>query len=198
MERICLTSPWQRGAYTERRGGYEHMLGRHHDLAITGQQRLAFVTLLSRAADEAGLPSDPEFRAAIMGYAEWGTRLAVQNPQPGAETLAHAPVPRWGWGVAAPYEPDRDAESWTPRFGSPRYSPPSKSVTRLARTPGKSGGSDAATSSQVSTDTGCRRGKDPGLALRGRTGRLPECRSRRSRRVPAHVEAFGTDCIVPH
>jgi hemoglobin len=96
-------------AYTERRGGYEHMLARHHDLAITGEQRLAFVNLLSRAADDAGLPSDPEFRAAIMGYAEWGTRLAVQNSQPGAETVAHAPVPRWGWGVAAPYKPDRDA-----------------------------------------------------------------------------------------
>ena len=93
-------------AYTEHRGGYEQMLARHHDLAITGEQRLAFVTLLSRAADDAGLPDDPEFRAAIMGYAEWGTRLAVHNSQPGAETAAHAPVPRWGWGVAPPYQPD--------------------------------------------------------------------------------------------
>jgi hemoglobin len=91
-------------AYTERRGGYEHMLARHRDLAITAEQRLAFVTLLSRAADDAGLPADPEFRAAIMGYAEWGTRLAVHNSQPGAQTVAHAPVPRWGWGVAQPYE----------------------------------------------------------------------------------------------
>jgi hemoglobin len=57
-------------AYTQRRGGYEHMLGRHRDLAITADQRLAFVTLLSRAADDVGLPADPEFRAALMGYAE--------------------------------------------------------------------------------------------------------------------------------
>ena len=70
------------------------------------RQRLAFVTLLSRAADDAGLPDDPEFRAAIMGYAEWGTRLAVHNSQPGAQTVAHAPVPRWGWGVAPPYTPN--------------------------------------------------------------------------------------------
>jgi hemoglobin len=91
-------------AYTERRGGYEHMLARHQNLAITAEQRLEFVTLLSRAADDAGLPSDPEFRAAIMGYAEWGTRLAVHNSQPGAQTAAHAPVPRWGWGVAPPYD----------------------------------------------------------------------------------------------
>ena len=67
--------------------------------------RLRFVTLLSRAADLAGLPDDPEFRAALMGYAEWGTRLAVHNSQPGAEVAEHAPVPRWGWGVAPPYQP---------------------------------------------------------------------------------------------
>jgi hemoglobin len=92
--------------YSERRGGYEHMLARHHDLAITKEQRLQFVTLLSRAADDAGLPADPEFRAAIMGYAEWGTWLALHNSQPEAETAAHAPVPRWDWGVAPPYMPN--------------------------------------------------------------------------------------------
>ncbi|HEV7162653.1 MAG TPA: group II truncated hemoglobin, partial [Solirubrobacteraceae bacterium] len=75
--------------YTKRRGGYEHMLARHHNLAITAEQRLQFVTLLSRAADEVGLPADPEFRAAVMGYAEWGTRLALHNSQPGAEAVAH-------------------------------------------------------------------------------------------------------------
>jgi hemoglobin len=50
--------------YTDRPGGYEHMLARLHGLAITGEKRLAFVTLLSRAADDARLPADPEFRAA--------------------------------------------------------------------------------------------------------------------------------------
>ncbi len=91
--------------YTQQRGGYEHMLSRHRGLAIDARQRLTFVTLLSRAADDAGLPADPEFRAALMGYAEWGTRLAVHNSQPGAEVAPHAPVPRWGWGVAPPYQP---------------------------------------------------------------------------------------------
>ena len=52
-----------------------------------------------------GCPDDPEFRAALMGYAEWGTRLAVQNSQPGAEVVEHAPVPRWGWGVAPAVHP---------------------------------------------------------------------------------------------
>jgi hemoglobin len=94
--------------YTEERGGYEHMLARHRDLTITPEQRLAFVTLLSRAADDAGLPADPEFRAAIIGYAEWGSRLALHNSRPDAQTVAHAPVPRWGWGVAPPYRPGSD------------------------------------------------------------------------------------------
>ena len=91
--------------YTASHGGYERMLAHHRGLAITSEQRLRFVTLLSTAADEAGLPPDPEFRAAIMGYAEWGTRLAVHNSEPGAQPAPHAPVPRWGWGVAPPYLP---------------------------------------------------------------------------------------------
>jgi hemoglobin len=92
-------------AYTEQLGGYPRMLAHHRGLSITPEQRLRFVTLLSRAADEAELPPDPEFRAAIIGYAEWGSRLAVHNSQPGAEVAEQAPVPRWGWGVAPPYEP---------------------------------------------------------------------------------------------
>ena len=91
--------------YTEARGGYEHMLAKHRGLGIDAGQRLRFVTLLSAAADDVGLPADPEFRAAIMGYAEWGTRLAVENSAPDAAPVEHAPVPRWGWGVAPPYQP---------------------------------------------------------------------------------------------
>ena len=60
---------------------------------------------MSLAADDAGLPDDPEFRAAIIGYLEWGTRLAMHNSHPGAADVAeHAPVPRWGWGVAPPWQ----------------------------------------------------------------------------------------------
>ena len=91
--------------YTDQLGGYERMLAHHRDLAITPEQRLRFVTLMSRAGDDADLPADPEFRAALVGYLEWGTRLAMSNSQPGAEVVEHAPVPRWGWGVAPPYRP---------------------------------------------------------------------------------------------
>jgi hemoglobin len=91
--------------YTEQLGGYERMLAHHRDLAITPQQRLRFVTLMSLAADDARLPDDPEFRAALVGYLEWGTRLAQHNSHARADVVEHAPVPRWGWGVAPPYQP---------------------------------------------------------------------------------------------
>jgi hemoglobin len=89
--------------YGDELGGYESMLAHHRGLEITSEQRLRFVTLLSQAADDAGLPADPEFRAAIMGYAEWGSRLALHNSGSGALVAEHAPMPRWGWGVAPPY-----------------------------------------------------------------------------------------------
>jgi hemoglobin len=91
--------------YTEQLGGYPRMLGKHQNLEITQEQRLRFTTLMSLAADDAGLPDDPEFRSAFMAYVEWGTRLAMQNSQPGATPPPEAPVPHWGWGVAPPYQP---------------------------------------------------------------------------------------------
>jgi len=53
-----------------------------------------------QVADEVGVPSDPEFRSAFVSYLEWGTRLAVINSQPGADTSGTAPMPSWGWGEA--------------------------------------------------------------------------------------------------
>ena len=91
--------------YTAELGGYRRMLDHHRGLGVTAEQRFRFATLMSRAADDARLPDDPEFRAAFVGYVEWGTRLALANSQPGADVVEEAPVPRWGWGVAPPYQP---------------------------------------------------------------------------------------------
>jgi hemoglobin len=91
--------------YTEQLGGYERMLHKHLNLGITPDQRFRFASLMSLAADDAGMPSDPEFRSALVAYLEWGTRLALGNSQVDADVVAHAPVPRWGWGEAPPYQP---------------------------------------------------------------------------------------------
>jgi hemoglobin len=93
--------------YTKHLGGHHAMLSHHLNLGITPEHRLRFVTLMSLAADDAELPADPEFRAALAGYLEWGTRVAVHNSQPGADVTdqAQAQVRLWGWGVAPPYRP---------------------------------------------------------------------------------------------
>ncbi|MGI9003468.1 MAG: group II truncated hemoglobin [Pseudonocardia sp.] len=92
-------------SFTDEHGGYPAMLSHHLGLSITASQRARWAQLIAEAADEAGLPADPEFRSAFMAYVEWGSRLAVENSQAGATPPVAAPVPRWGWGEAPPYQP---------------------------------------------------------------------------------------------
>ncbi|MFQ6330864.1 CDGSH iron-sulfur domain-containing protein [Nocardia sp. CWNU-33] len=83
--------------YTEMYGGYEHMVAEHAGKALTEEWRARWAQLISRAADDAGLPTDAEFRAAFAAYIEWGSRIALENSQPGATPPPHMPVPRWWW-----------------------------------------------------------------------------------------------------
>lgn len=83
--------------YSERFGGYDWMVTRHLGKALTEAQRARWVQLMCECADEAGLPGDPEFRAAFVSYLEWGSRIAVENSTPGAKPPMHMPVPRWWW-----------------------------------------------------------------------------------------------------
>jgi hemoglobin len=90
--------------YTQERGGHPHMIAQHLNRRLTDEQRKRWMTMLLESADAVGLPSDPEFRSALVGYLEWGSRLAVLNSQPGAQADPNAPMPRWGWGeVGGPY-----------------------------------------------------------------------------------------------
>ncbi|MEV5613327.1 antibiotic biosynthesis monooxygenase [Streptomyces sp. NPDC052225] len=90
-------------AYTEQHGGHSHMVAMHIGKAITERQRRRWVNLIQDAADEAGLPTDAEFRSAFCAYVEWGTRLAVYFSGPDATRPAEQPVPRWNWGAAPPW-----------------------------------------------------------------------------------------------
>jgi hemoglobin len=90
--------------YSAEHGGHPNMISRHLERRLTQAQRAQWVRLLLEAADEIGLPDDPEFRSAFVAYLEWGSRLAVINSQPGIKPNPHAPMPRWGWGeVGGPY-----------------------------------------------------------------------------------------------
>ncbi|WP_053207556.1 group II truncated hemoglobin [Jiangella muralis] len=91
-------------AYSRERGGHAHMVGMHLGRAITERQRRRWVELLQDAADETGLPADPEFRAAFTGYVEWGSRMAVLLSQPGARPGPPEPMPAWTWALP-PWQP---------------------------------------------------------------------------------------------
>jgi hemoglobin len=95
------------GGPEEYDGGHARMVGRHLGRALTEHQRRRWVTLLMDTADDAGLPSDPEFRSAFAAYLEWGSRMAVLLSQPGAEPDLDEPMPRWGWGAIRPWQPTK-------------------------------------------------------------------------------------------
>jgi hemoglobin len=85
--------------YTGHGGSHAGMIARHMGRHLTETQRKRWIDLMLETVDELGLPADPEFRAALVGYLEWGTRLAVLNSQDGVETPdAGMPMPVWGWG----------------------------------------------------------------------------------------------------
>ena len=90
--------------YSVEHGGHPHMIARHLGRHLSQTHRAEWVRLLLDTADELRLPDDPEFRSALVGYLEWGSRLAVINSQPGVDVDPTAAMPRWGWGeVKGPY-----------------------------------------------------------------------------------------------
>jgi len=91
--------------YSAQHGGHPHMIRQHLNRHLTQDKRRRWVSLLLETADELAMPDDPEFRSALVGYLEWGSRLAVINSQPGATADEDAPMPKWGWGeVKGPYK----------------------------------------------------------------------------------------------
>lgn len=94
--------------YSAHHGGHANMIQHHLGRGITDEQRKRWMQLLLETADELGLPSDPEFRSALVAYLEWGSRLAVINAAlPTDAPVTEAPMPLWNWGVpGGPYQPE--------------------------------------------------------------------------------------------
>jgi hemoglobin len=94
--------------YSNERGGHATMVRKHVGKPITEEKRQRWVQLLLSTADEVGVPSDPEFRSALVAYLEWGSRLAVANAGLPEDVALDpkTPMPKWGWGVpGGPYRP---------------------------------------------------------------------------------------------
>jgi hemoglobin len=61
-----------------------------------------FVDCFVAAMDDAGLPADPELRAALRAYMEWATAELNSHPDSGADVPAGLATPRWGWDGLLP------------------------------------------------------------------------------------------------
>lgn len=94
--------------YTEEdKGSHATMVAHHVGKMLDEQKRKRWIQLLLETADEIGLADDPEFRSALVGYLEWGSRIAVINSNTTENPVSELePMPKWGWGeTGGPYDP---------------------------------------------------------------------------------------------
>ncbi len=89
----------------DEKGSHAGMVAHHVGKMLDEKKRKHWMDLLLESADEVGLPSDPEFRSAFIGYVEWGSRIAVINSTTTENPIhENAPMPKWGWGeTGGPY-----------------------------------------------------------------------------------------------
>jgi hemoglobin len=88
--------------YSRLHGGHPAMLGVHAGQGSGEDWDERFVACFVAAADDAGLPADPELRAALRAYMEWAAAEVVSYTPPGSEVPADLPVPRWSWDGLEP------------------------------------------------------------------------------------------------
>jgi hemoglobin len=88
--------------------GFAHLIEVHRGLRITEEQRSRFVELYLAALDEADVPTDPQFRAAIRDHIEFGSGVAMQNSHATSDEELHPlrEVPRWTWARDDESPPD--------------------------------------------------------------------------------------------
>jgi len=83
--------------YSQECADNSFVLGLHAgngDMSDLGRR---FVACFAAAADDAGLPEDVAFRAALHAYMEWAVSEVLAFGPPDATVPEHLPLPRWAW-----------------------------------------------------------------------------------------------------
>src|SRR5712692_2962748 len=83
--------------YSENLGGHSGMLGIHAGEGAPDDMGDRFEACFVQAIDDAGLPDDPELRAAMRSYMHWATRQVNSYSPPGTRVRPDLPMPRWSW-----------------------------------------------------------------------------------------------------
>jgi hemoglobin len=83
--------------YSEAIAGQSSMLGRHANNGANPEFGPRFVACFMQAADDVGLPDDPDFRAGLRSYIEWAVGDVLRYAPHGSTVPAGLAVPRWSW-----------------------------------------------------------------------------------------------------
>ncbi len=83
--------------YSQSCGGHPAMLRVHAGQGMEDDLGERFARCFVQAADDAGLPDDTAFRAALRAYMQWAVREVLDYSPPGSQIPAELPVPRWSW-----------------------------------------------------------------------------------------------------
>jgi hemoglobin len=83
--------------YSESLGGHSGMLAIHAGEGTGDRFPERFTEAFMQGVEDAGLPDDPEFRAALRSYMEWATRQVDSYSPPGSAVQADLPMPHWSW-----------------------------------------------------------------------------------------------------
>ena len=77
--------------------GHSVMLEMHARMGAEPGLGDRFTACFVGAADDAGLPADPGFRAALRAYMEWAVSDVLAYDPPGSRVPPGLAVPRWSW-----------------------------------------------------------------------------------------------------
>ena len=84
-------------AYSDSCGDNSFMLRIHAGTGADEEFGTRFVDCFVRAADDAGLPADLEFRQGLRSYMEWAVAQVMFISPVGATVAEGETVPRWSW-----------------------------------------------------------------------------------------------------
>jgi hemoglobin len=84
-------------AYSERYGDESGVLLMHAGNGPMDDLGDRFVACFVAAMDDAGLPDDPEFRAALRDYMRWAVDNVLRYAPVDAAVPAGQAMPRWTW-----------------------------------------------------------------------------------------------------
>jgi hemoglobin len=82
--------------YSSTCGDESGVLEMHAGNGDMGDLGERFLDCFVRALDDATLPEDPEFRAAMRGYMRWAVDNVLAHEEPG-DVRPGLAMPRWGW-----------------------------------------------------------------------------------------------------